>query len=429
MPRRYVSSKQRNQEAALSLSAALPEQSAAASKDRSTAIRPLHVLILGGMSALAPLSTDMYLPALPALSRDLGASMAQTQVTLSAGILGLALGQVIAGPSSDALGRRRPLLIGMAAYVLASLLCLVAPSVAALSALRFVQGVAGAAGIAIALAIVSDLYSGVTQARFFALLMQVSGLAPIIAPIIGSQLLRFTSWRGVFVTLALIGVALLLAAALGLGETLPPSRRQSGGSAASVRAFRDLLSDRRFVGYAVSSGFAFAAGIVYISVSPFILQNIYGASAQLIGILFGINALGLVIMAQVSGRLVGRVSSQALMAWGVAATALGGASLLVVVLTGIGLAGVLPSLFIIVASLGLVAPNATALALADTPTAGSASALLGVLQFSIGAVTAPLVGIGGATTAVPMAAFIAAFGIATLVTFVVFCQRRSQPNE
>src|SRR5262249_19869310 len=354
MPRRYVSSKQRNQEAALSLSAALPEQSAAASKDRSTAIRPLHVLILGGMSALAPLSTDMYLPALPALSRDLGASMAQTQVTLSAGILGLALGQVIAGPSSDALGRRRPLLIGMAAYVLASLLCLVAPSVAALSALRFVQGVAGAAGIAIALAIVSDLYSGVTQARFIALLMQVSGLAPIIAPIIGSQLLRFTSWRGVFVTLALIGVALLLAAALGLGETLPPSRRQSGGSAASARAFRDLLSDRRFVGYAVSSGFAFAAGIVYISVSPFILQNIYGASAQLIGILFGINALGLVIMAQVSGRLVGRVSSQALMAWGVAATALGGASLLVVVLTGIGLAGVLPSLFIIVPSLPLL---------------------------------------------------------------------------
>ena len=163
----------------------------------------------------------MYLPALPALSGELGATMAQTQLTLSAGILGLALGQVIAGPSSDALGRRRPLLIGMAAFALASLLCIIAPSVAALTVLRFVQGVAGAAGIAIALAIVSDLYAGSIQARVFSLLMLVSGLAPIIAPVIGSQLLAFTSWHGIFVSLALIGIVLLLAVTFGLGETLP----------------------------------------------------------------------------------------------------------------------------------------------------------------------------------------------------------------
>ena len=393
-----------------------------ASADRSTPIRALHVLILGGLSALGPLSTDMYLPALPALSRELGATMSQTQLTLSAGILGLALGQVIAGPSSDALGRRRPLLIGVAAFALASLLCIIAPSVAALTILRFVQGVAGAAGIAIALAIVSDLYAGSVQARVFSLLMLVSGLAPIIAPVIGSQLLAFTSWRGIFVILALIGIVLLLAVTFGLGETLPAARRQSGGLVASLRAFRDLLLDRRFVGYAFASGFAFAAGIVYISVSPFILQNIYGVSPQRIGILFGINALGLVIMAQVGGKLVGRVSPQILLAWGVAAIAIGATALLVVVLSGIGLVGILPSLFVIIASLGLIAPNATTLALSNTSTAGSAAALLGVLQLTIGAIAAPMVGLAGTATAVPMAAAIAAFGITALLTFIVFCR-------
>jgi DHA1 family bicyclomycin/chloramphenicol resistance-like MFS transporter len=406
----------------LNLSVASAEPRVAGDAGAPAAIRPLHVLILGGLSALGPLSTDMYLPALPALSQELGATMSQTQMTLSAGILGLSLGQVLAGPSSDALGRRRPLLAGIAAFALASLLCIIAPSAGALTILRFVQGVAGAAGIAIALAIVSDLYTGNTQARVFSLLILVSGLAPIAAPVIGSQLLRFTSWHGVFVALALIGVVLLLGVGFGLGETLPAARRQGGGVAASLRAFRALLTDRHFVGYALSSGFAFAAGIVYISVSPFILQSIYAVSTQQLGIVFGVNALGLVIMAQISGRLVGRVSPRALLAWGLAASAGGGIALLVVVLSGIGLVAVLPALFVIVASLGLIAPNATTLALSNTRTAGSAAGVLGLLQFSIGALTAPLVGIGGTMTALPMAGFIAAFGIAALVTFAVLCR-------
>jgi DHA1 family bicyclomycin/chloramphenicol resistance-like MFS transporter len=392
------------------------------STEKSTPIRALHVLTLGGLSALGPLSTDMYLPALPALSRELGATVAQTQLTLSAGILGLSLGQVLAGPSSDALGRRRPLLIGIATFALASLLCLIAPSVAVLAALRFVQGLAGAAGIAIGLAIVSDLYAGSVQARVFSLLMLVSGLAPIIAPVIGSQLLAFTSWRGIFVILALFGLVLLVGVWFGLGETLPLARRQSGGLAATLRAFRDLLLNRRFVGYAFASGFAFAAGIVYISISPFVLQNIYGVSPQRVGMLFGINALGLVIMAQVGGRLVGRVSSQTLLACGVTMLALGATALLLVVLAGIGLPGMLPALFVVVASLGLIAPNATALALSDAQAAGSAAALLGVVQFSIGAVAAPLVGLAGSDTAAPMAGAIAAFGIAALLTFILFCR-------
>jgi MFS transporter, DHA1 family, multidrug resistance protein len=413
---------QHSQDAALHIAVAEAEPPATVGAGTATRIRPLYVLILGGLSALGPLSTDMYLPALPALSRELGATMSQTQMTLSAGILGLSLGQIIAGPSSDALGRRRPLLVGMAVFALTSLLCIVAPSATALTILRFAQGVAGAAGIAIALAIVSDLYASTAQARVFSLLMLVSGLAPIAAPVIGSQLLRFTSWHGIFIALALVGVVLLLGAGFGLDETLPVVRRQSGGVMASLRAFRDLLADRHFVGYALSSGFAFAAGIVYISVSPFILQNIYSVSAQQLGILFGINAFGLVIVAQISGRLVGRVPPRTLLAWGLAASAAGGLALLGVVLSGVGLVGVLPSLFVLIASLGLIAPNATTLALSNTRAAGSAAALLGLLQFSIGAVAAPLVGIGGTTTAIPMAAFIAVFGLAALITFVALCR-------
>jgi len=343
---------------------------------------------------------------------------------LTACILGLSLGQMIAGPISDALGRRRPLLIGIAIFALASLLCIVAPSVTVLTILRFVQGLAGASGIVIALAIARDLYSGIALARCISLLMMVNFLAPIIAPIFGGQLLRFSSWRGVFVTLALISVVFLLASAFGFGETLPADSRQSGGISATFRAFRNLLADRRFIGYALSCSFAFAAGIVYISVSPFILENIYGLSPQLFSLLFGINALGLAIMAQVSARLVGRVSPQKLLTWGVATIAIAATALLMGILSGIGLAGVLASFFVMTASLGFIAPNATALALANTNTrtAGSASALLGVLQFSIGAVAAPLVGLGGTTTAVPMAAAIAVFGLATLVTLIVFCR-------
>lgn len=382
---------------------------------RSTPVRALHVLILGGLSALGPLSTDMYLPALPTISQELGGGMAQTQLTLSAGILGLALGQIVSGPSSDAYGRRGPLLVGMLAFALASLLCTVAPSVNILIALRFVQGVAGAAGIAIALAVVSDLYAGAAQSRMFSLLMQVSGIAPIIAPIIGSQLLAFSSWRGVFVALAVIGVMLLLAVGFGLGESLPEQRHQRGGIAAMLQIFRGLLGDRRFVGYALSSGFAFAAGISYISSSPFILQGLYGVSEQQLGWVFGVNALGIVLMAQVSGRLAGRVSPQTLLMWGAAAMALGGVGLLLVAFAGVGLVGILPLLFVVVASLGLIAPNATALALAGTRNAGSASALLGVLQLTIGAVAAPLVGLGGTASALPMAVAIAVFGIAALV--------------
>ena len=387
------------------------------------------VVILGALSAFGPLSIDMYLPGLPELRRDFGTGASQTQLTLSACLLGLALGQMVAGPISDALGRRRPLFVGLAAYALTSLLCAVAPSVPALVGLRFGQGLAGAAGIVIARAVVRDLHSGVAAARFFSLLMLVNGLAPILAPLFGGQLLRVVSWRGVFVTLAAIG-GLLLLAATRLAETLPADRRQTGGIRATLATFRRLLADRSFVGYALSAGLAIAAMFAYIAGSPFVLQEIHGVSPQRFSVLFGVNALGLVVASQVNGRLVGRVPLIRLLAAGLTANAAGGLGLLAAVVGGFGLAAILPSLFVVVASLGFVLPNAAALALAAYPrSAGSASALLGVLHYAIGAAAAPLVGIAGERTAWPMAVVIAALGMTALATFVWLGRRPALPSS
>ena len=395
-----------------------------ADRDGLRAARVRLVLLLGSLSAFGPLSIDMYLPGLPALRREFETGASQTQLTLSACLLGLALGQVVIGPASDALGRRRPLLLALAGYAAASLLCAAAPSVAALVALRFVQGFAGAGGIVVARAIVRDLHSGVAAARFYSLLMLVNGSAPILAPIFGGQLLRVTSWRGVFVVLALIGAALLLAAAVGLGETVAPEARQPGGVRATLRTFQLLLGDRAFVGYALSAGLAIAAMFSYIAGSPFVLQDIYGVSPQRFSLAFGANALGLVVAGQINGRLVGRVPLIRLLAGGLTAIAGGGAVLLAVVLIGgIGLVGILPALFVVVAGLGFVLPNATALALSAHPrTAGSASALIGGLQYAVGAASAPLVGLSGETTAVPMAVVIAVLGAAALAAFLLLAR-------
>jgi DHA1 family bicyclomycin/chloramphenicol resistance-like MFS transporter len=379
------------------------------------------IIILGVLSAFGPLSIDMYLPSLPALSHDFGSAAALVQLTLSACLLGLASGQTVAGPISDTLGRRRPLLIGLATYALSSLLCVVAPSIYVLVLLRFIQGLAGAAGIVIARAIVRDLYEGIAAAKFFSLLAVVSGIAPIIAPLLGGLVLRFTSWRGVFIILGVIGTILLLAAATGLSESLTIEHRQQGGLNATLKTFRHLLTNRSFVSYALACGLAFAAMFAYISGSPFVLQDIYGLSPQLFSIVFGINALGIMVASQINGWLVGRFSPARLLSVGLVATTVGGVTLLTVVMIGgIGLIGILPSLFVVVSSIGLVLPNATTLAMSGASnTAGSASALLGVLQFAIGAAAAPLVGAFGVKTALPMAVVIAVLGICALVTFLL----------
>ncbi len=366
------------------------------------------VLILGALTAFGPVSMDTYLPGLPELGRDLGASASQAQLTLTACLIGLATGQLLAGPVSDARGRRLPLLVGLTLFVAASVACAAAPDIWTLTAARLVQGIAGAAGIVISRAVVRDLYAGVEMARFFAVLMLVNGLGPILAPIAGAQLLAVTSWRGIFLVLAAFGLVLLVLVAAGLRETLPPERRRSGGLVATWRVFRGLAADRDFAGYVLACGFAMAAMFAYIAGSPFVLQEIHGVSPTGFSVAFATNAAGIMAMGALSSRLVTRVGPARLLKAGLAVQMVGAAALLASVLAGAGLAAVLVSLFAVVSSIGLVLPNATALALADHPhTAGSASGLLGLAQFLFGALAAPLVGIGGTGTAVPMAVVIA----------------------
>jgi DHA1 family bicyclomycin/chloramphenicol resistance-like MFS transporter len=333
-------------------------------------------------------------------------------------MLGLAGGQLVAGPISDTLGRRRPLLAGLAAYMAASLLCALAPNVWVLLMLRLIQGCAGAAGIVIARAIVRDLHEGVEAARFFAMLMLIAGLAPILAPLAGGQLLHVTDWRGIFVVLAAIGAALMVAAWWVLAETLPQPDRHRGGLVATLHVFGGLVRDRPFMGYVLSAGLTFAAMATYISGSPFVLQDIHGVSPQLFSLLFAINAGGIMLASQLSRKLVVVHGPRRLLDAGVGIGAAGGIGVLVSVVAGLGLGGLLPSLFVMVSSIGLVLPNAAALALADHPrTAGSASALLGLAQFAIGAVAAPLAGVAGSHTALPMGivmAVLPAVGLACL---------------
>ncbi|AXG77550.1 multidrug effflux MFS transporter [Streptomyces paludis] len=368
----------------------------------------LVTLVLGGLTALPPLSMDMYLPALPEVTRSLNSPAATVQITLTACLAGMALGQIVVGPMSDRWGRRRPLLLGMFVYVIATALCAVAPTTELLIGFRLLQGLAGAAGIVIARAVVRDLYDGEEMARFFSTLMLISGVAPVIAPVIGGQVLRLTDWRGIFVVLTVVGIALTFVVWKWLHETLPPERRHSGGVGHALRTMRGLVADRVFTGYMLSGGLAFAALFAYIAASPFVVQEIYGASPQTFSLLFGVNSIGLIAVGQINGKiLVGRVAMDRVLGFGLVVIALAALALLLMtsgVFGEVGLFPVAAGLFVLMSAMGLAMPNTNASALMRTPhAAGSASALIGTAAFLIGAVASPLVGIAGEETAVPMA--------------------------
>ncbi len=384
-----------------------------------TRVQSLRLFVLlGSLTAFGPLSIDMYLPALPAIARDLAAS--ESVVQLTACLIGLALGQLVAGPLSDNLGRRRPLLIGVAGYVVVSLLCAIAPSAWLLVVLRLIQGLTGAAGIVIARAIVRDLYSGSAAARYFSRLILVMGLAPILAPVLGAQVLRFGTWRGIFLVLTFVTALLWLGAALGLPETLPAARRNGGSLAGTLNVFGQLIRDTPFVGYALAAGFAFGAMFAYIAGSPFVLQGIFHVSPQTFSLIFGMNALGFVVASQINGSLVSRMRPARLLTGGLIANATAGLALLFVVVSGFGLLAVLLPLFLLASSVGFIIPNAIALALSRRPdAAGTGSALLGVIQSGVAAFGAPIVGIAGTGTALPMAGVIAISGLGAISAFAL----------
>ncbi|KUO04142.1 multidrug effflux MFS transporter [Streptomyces caeruleatus] len=409
----------------------VPQTAAPTAKQASTrSLRRtglLVTLVLGGLTATPPLAMDMYLPALPEVTRSLHAPAATVQLTLTACLAGMALGQLVVGPMSDRWGRRRPLLTGLAVYVVATALCALAPTVEFLVAFRLAQGLAGAAAIVIARAVVRDLYDGVAMARFFSTLMLISGVAPIVAPLIGGQVLRVTDWRGVFVVLTVVGVLLAALVWRQLPETLAPEDRHGGGVGEALRAMRGLLADRAFTGYTLAGGFAFAALFAYIAASPFVIQEIYGASPQTFSLLFGLNSVGLVAVGQINGKvLVGRVSLDRVLGVGLTVVILAATALLLMSLDVFGEAGLVPvaaALFVLMSAMGVTLPNTQALALLRTKdAAGSASALLGTSSFLIGAVASPLVGIAGEDTAVPMAVVQLAAALVALACFMGMCR-------
>lgn len=364
--------------------------------------------IVGSLSALGPLSIDMYLPGLPQLAADLSASASQAQLTLTTFLVGLAGGQLVAGPLSDRLGRRPPLIAGLLLYTVASLGCAVAGDIWTFAGLRALQGLGGAAGVVIGRAIVRDHFEGSALARAFAFAMLVNGLAPILAPIVGAQLLPIAGWRGSFVVLAAIGALLTLVIVTRLAESLPEVRRQAGGVGTVARAYAGLLVDRVFMGHALTVALGFAAMFGYISASPFIVQELYGESPQAFSLLFGVNALGIMAGTQTSGLLVGRYGPRRILRVGLVSISLGGMILVAGAASGVGLWAIALGFFVVVTSYGAIAPNGIALAMADQPhQAGSAAALMGAIQFLVASLAAPLVGLGGTSSAVPAALVIA----------------------
>ncbi|MFF5841256.1 multidrug effflux MFS transporter [Streptomyces massasporeus] len=387
----------------------------------------LVTFLLGSLTAVPPLAMDMYLPSLPEVTRSLHAPAATVQLTLTACLAGMALGQLVVGPMSDRWGRRRPLLAGLAVFVVATVLCALAPTVELLVAFRLAQGLAGAAAIVIARAVVRDLYDGMAMARFFSTLMLISGVAPIVAPLIGGQILRVTDWRGVFAVLTVIGVLIGVLVWTRLPETLAPAERHSGGVGEALRSMRGLLADRSFTGYMLTGGFAFAALFAYISASPFVIQEIYGASPQTFSLLFGVNSVGLVVVGQINGKiLVGRVSLDRVLGIGLAIVITAATALLLMshgVFGEVGLVPVAAALFVLMSAMGITLPNTQALALMRTKhAAGSASALLGTTSFLIGAIASPLVGIAGEDTALPMAVVQLAAALVALACFMGMCR-------
>ena len=383
------------------------------------------LLLLGGLTAVGPLSLDMYLPAFPAMTRDLGADQAGIQLSLTTYLIGLAFGQLVTGPLSDRWGRRLPVLVGLVAYTVLTLACAAAPNAPLLAVARFAQGMAGGMGVVVARAVVRDLYAGRAAAKYFSRLILVFGVAPVAAPGAGSLVLRFGSWRAVFLVLAVIGAMLAVAAALRLPETLPAERRSTGGLGGTLRTMRSLLADRVYLGYALTQGFAFAGLFAYISGSSFVFQDVFGVSMMVYSVIFGVNALALVALGQANARLLDRFSPRWLLVTMLVVGLVAAAGVLTGALAGSLVVTAVP-LFVFVGSIGMVMPNSTALALdAHARHAGTAAALMGGIQSVVGALAAPLVGLGGEGSALPMAVVLAGGSLLSLTAVLTMTRRRA----
>lgn len=387
--------------------------------------RAAIILILGGLWTIGSFSTDLFLPAMPAAAAALGASESALALNLTTFLVGLGLGQLIAGPVSDSHGRRPVLLAGLVVFTASSVACLVAPTVEVLVAFRLVQGMAAAFGLAIPNAMITDHARGREAARLFSWIVIIGGVAPVVASLAGAQMLQLLGWRGPFVLLTAIGLFFLVCVAVWLPESLPLEKRVAGGIRTALRTIGVLSRDAPFMGYTLSAAFIYVAFFAYLGGSTFVYQTVYGVSASAYSVLFAVNALGMLAAGQANHRLLARFSPRSLLAVALTAFAVAGVAVLVAaLLPSLGLWALAVPCFVIVASLGVIVPDLTALTLSLHPeVAGTAAAYFGALRLALGALALPLIGIGGSVGAVPMGVLTAVAGPAALVLFALTARR------
>jgi DHA1 family bicyclomycin/chloramphenicol resistance-like MFS transporter len=365
--------------------------------------RLVYVLVLGALTALGPFSIDLYLPALPAVEHDLQVSTAAIQLTLTATTIGFAVGQLFVGPWSDKVGRRLPLIIATILHIGSSFGIVLSPTVEWVGFFRVLQGVGAAGGGVVAMAMVRDLFGGLPLVRMLSRLALVSGLAPVLAPVIGSQMLRLVDWRGIFVFLTIYGVVVALAAIFFLVETQPPARRTDSGHSTMRQRYRALFSDRIFVGVAVVAGMTFSGLFAYLSAAPFLFQQLYGMSAQQFGLLFAINSIGIIIGVQSSSRLAKYLGPQWILLGAVILMFLSASTIVILDCLNVGLNGVLIPLWFFILACGFAFPCQQVLALVNHGSeAATAASLMGAVNFGLAGLTSPIVGLFGISNAIPM---------------------------
>ena len=358
--------------------------------------RIVYIVILGALVALGPFTIDLYLPAFPVIENDLGVSQAAVQLTLTATTIGFAVGQLLVGPWSDRVGRRLPLIVATVLHVVASIGVALAPDLLWIGVFRVLQGMGAAAGAVVAMAIVRDLFGGLPLVRMFSRLALVTGLAPILAPVIGSQLLLVLDWRGIFLFLGAYGVLVLIAAVFFIVETRPKTTRAERGHSTMRERYRAIFRDRVFVGVAIIGGMSFSGLFAYLSASPFLFQDIYGLDPQQYGLLFAVNSIGIVIGTQASSRLARVVGPQWILAFSTAVLFVSALSIVLLDLAGAGLIGILIPLWFFIAAVGFGFPMVQVLALAGHGSeAGTAASVLGAVNFGLAGIISPIVGVFG----------------------------------
>jgi DHA1 family bicyclomycin/chloramphenicol resistance-like MFS transporter len=391
--------------------------------------RLLYVLVLGALVALGPFTIDLYLPALPLVAEELRAAESTIQLTLTATMIGFGVGQLVIGPWSDTVGRRLPLILAATLHVGASLGVAFSPDITGVLIFRVLQGVGAAGGGVVAMATVRDLFGGQPLVRMLSRLALVTGLAPILAPVIGSQLLVLLDWRGLFVSLAGYGILVTVLAATLIVETLPPERRRVRGHSTPWQRYRAVLSDRVFIGVALIAGLMFSGLFAYLSSSSFVFQQVYGLDAQQYGIVFAVNSIGLAAASQVSSRLMRRFAPPKILTISLPIMALAGFSAAAGAAMGAPFGVIVACTFLFLASAGLSFPCIQVTALAPHGAeAGTAAALLGAINFGLASLAAPLVGLFGTASAIPMGlAMGIAISIAIVLLWVVVRPLRSKP--